>query len=74
MTAAAPLAGAAETRPPLVSLRRVSKAFPNGTLALRDLDLDVRPGEFLSLLGPLGLRQVHLALRCWHESAIKREH
>ena len=54
MIVSVPRAEAAETRPPLVSLRRVGKAFPNGTLALRDLDLDVRPGEFLSLLGPSG--------------------
>jgi NitT/TauT family transport system ATP-binding protein len=39
---------------PLVSLRGVGKTFPNGTLALRGLDLEVRAGEFLSLLGPSG--------------------
>jgi NitT/TauT family transport system ATP-binding protein len=38
----------------LVALRGVSKTFPNGTLALRGLDLDVRAGEFASLLGPSG--------------------
>ncbi len=38
----------------LVALRDVSKAFPNGTLALAGLDLEVRTGEFLSLLGPSG--------------------
>jgi NitT/TauT family transport system ATP-binding protein len=38
----------------IVALRGVSKAFPNGTLALRDLDLEVREGEFLTLLGPSG--------------------
>jgi NitT/TauT family transport system ATP-binding protein len=39
---------------PLVSLRGVGKAFANGTRALEELDLDVRAGEFLSLLGPSG--------------------
>jgi NitT/TauT family transport system ATP-binding protein len=39
---------------PLVALRGVEKAFPNGTVALAGLDLDVRQGEFLSLLGPSG--------------------
>ncbi len=39
---------------PLVALRGVDKAFPNGTLALKGLDLDVRAGEFVSLLGPSG--------------------
>jgi NitT/TauT family transport system ATP-binding protein len=38
----------------IVSLRGVAKIFPNGILALDGLDLDVRPGEFLSLLGPSG--------------------
>jgi NitT/TauT family transport system ATP-binding protein len=38
----------------LVSFRDISKTFPNGTAALRRLDLDVRAGEFLSLIGPSG--------------------
>ncbi len=39
---------------PVVSLRGVSKAFKSGTVALENLDLDVRDGEFLTLLGPSG--------------------
>src|ERR1700761_7795885 len=39
---------------PIVSLRGVGKQFSTGTLALDGLDLDVREGEFLSLLGPSG--------------------
>jgi NitT/TauT family transport system ATP-binding protein len=42
------------TDTPLVSLRNVQKTFANGTTALAGLDLDVRPGEFVSLLGPSG--------------------
>jgi NitT/TauT family transport system ATP-binding protein len=38
----------------IVALRGVAKTFPNGTTALAGLDLDVRQGEFLSLLGPSG--------------------
>ncbi len=38
----------------LVSLRNVAKRYENGTLALEGLDLDVRAGEFLTLLGPSG--------------------
>jgi NitT/TauT family transport system ATP-binding protein len=38
----------------VVSMRNVSKLFSNGTLALKDMTLDVRRGEFLSLLGPSG--------------------
>src|SRR5262245_40825598 len=39
---------------PLVSISNVSKQFSNGTLAIRGVDLDIAPGEFLSLLGPSG--------------------
>jgi len=45
---------ATHTRSTLVSLRGVGKIFPTGTTALGGLDLDVRAGEFLSLLGPSG--------------------
>jgi NitT/TauT family transport system ATP-binding protein len=39
---------------PIVTMRNVSKLFSNGTLALKDMSMDVRRGEFLSLLGPSG--------------------
>ncbi|MGO1562540.1 Hydroxymethylpyrimidine ABC transporter, ATPase component [Actinomycetales bacterium JB111] len=32
----------------------VSKQYPNGTLAVEDFDLDVRDGEFVSIVGPSG--------------------
>ena len=38
----------------LVSLRGVGKTFANSVTALAGLNLDVREGEFLSLLGPSG--------------------
>ncbi|HTR85980.1 MAG TPA: ATP-binding cassette domain-containing protein, partial [Reyranella sp.] len=38
----------------LVEIRGVSKRYANGTLAVSDVTLDVRAGEFLSLLGPSG--------------------
>jgi NitT/TauT family transport system ATP-binding protein len=45
---------APEAAGPLVALRGVRKAFGSGTVALDRLNLDVRDGEFLSLLGPSG--------------------
>jgi NitT/TauT family transport system ATP-binding protein len=39
---------------PILTLRRVGKTFPNSVVALDALDLEVRDGEFLSLLGPSG--------------------
>jgi NitT/TauT family transport system ATP-binding protein len=40
--------------PTIVSLRNVGKTFESGTVALKDFNLDVRAGEFVSLLGPSG--------------------
>ncbi|QVQ52525.1 sn-glycerol-3-phosphate ABC transporter ATP-binding protein UgpC [Spiractinospora alimapuensis] len=37
-----------------VSLTSVSKTYPDGTHAVRDLDLDIADGEFLVLVGPSG--------------------
>ena len=40
--------------PAVVSLKGVAKQFPNGVLALKETSLDIREGEFVSLLGPSG--------------------
>ena len=52
-TSAPPPASASNDRP-VVTLHAVSKVFSNGTLALSNMSLTVRRGEFLSLLGPSG--------------------
>lgn len=39
---------------PLLALRSVGKTFSNGVAALRDVELTIREGDFLSLLGPSG--------------------
>src|SRR5262244_1944772 len=41
----------------MISLRGVEKSFPHGptrTYVLRRIDLDIRPGEFISIMGPSG--------------------
>jgi NitT/TauT family transport system ATP-binding protein len=48
------VAPAPDGAPSLVRLAGVGKVFPNGVVALAGVDLDVRRGEFLSLLGPSG--------------------
>ena len=37
-----------------LAFRRTSLTFPDGTEAVRDVDLEVRRGEFVSLIGPSG--------------------
>ncbi len=37
-----------------ISLRGVSKKFANGTTALEPVDLDISPGEFVTIVGPSG--------------------
>lgn len=39
---------------PVLRLSAVSKIFPGGTVGLDAVDLDIRAGEFLTLLGPSG--------------------
>ena len=48
------LQAATPDQPAIISLNGVSKTFSNGTVALNDLSLDIRQGEFVSLLGPSG--------------------
>ena len=37
-----------------ISLKNISKTFPDGTQALRNLNLEIKPGEFIVLVGPSG--------------------
>ena len=54
MSGAAARAAPAPARPTLIRMSRVDKVFGAGVVALRGLTLDVRRGDFLSLLGPSG--------------------
>jgi multiple sugar transport system ATP-binding protein len=37
-----------------ITLERLKKVYPDGTLAVRDLDLEIKDGEFAVLVGPSG--------------------
>jgi putative spermidine/putrescine transport system ATP-binding protein len=41
-------------QPPLVSFNGVNKTYDGSSLVVRDLNLEIRRGEFLTLLGPSG--------------------
>jgi len=45
---------AALSRPPVLSMLHVDKVFGRDVVALRDMTLEVREGDFISLLGPSG--------------------
>jgi NitT/TauT family transport system ATP-binding protein len=47
-------AAAPSSLPRIVEIRGVGKTYESGTRALVDIDLDVRRGEFLTLVGPSG--------------------
>jgi len=38
----------------MISLRKVTKVFPNGVTALQDVELEIGKGEFVFLVGPSG--------------------
>lgn len=42
------------SKPPVVSIRNLTKVYGNGFKALKGVDLDIREGEILALLGPNG--------------------
>jgi len=46
--------GGPASNPELIRIDGVHKQFGNGTVAVRDMNLTIRQGEFLSFLGPSG--------------------
>ena len=49
-----PDSGAGAAARPVLALRGVGKTYPNGKVALRDVDLALGEGEFVFLVGPSG--------------------
>ncbi len=47
----------------MISIRGLSKTYPGGIIALRDVNIDVKEGEFLVILGPSGAGKSTL-MRC----------
>ena len=43
-----------DSRPRLLTIQSVDKVFAGDVVALRDMSLEIREGDFLSLLGPSG--------------------
>ena len=42
------------TEDPMIRLEGVGKTYADGTVAVQDLDLDVKRGEMVCLVGPSG--------------------
>lgn len=42
------------TTEPIVTLRGVSRVYPGGVIALRDVDLDIERGQLVAVVGPSG--------------------
>jgi putative ABC transport system ATP-binding protein len=61
----------------LISLRNIEKSYPHGvgrTYVLRRINLDIKPGEFVSIMGPSGAgKSTLLHIMGMHDSAWRGE-
>ena len=61
--------------PPYVEFESIDKSYDGRTLVVRDLDLSVREGEFLTLLGPSGSgKTTCLMMLAGFEDPVVRHH
>ena len=54
-----------------IALEHITKRYGDGYEAVKDMNLDVADGEFMILVGPVGLREVDGAAdgrRAWRTS------
>ena len=44
----------------MIRLQKVAKVYDGGIVAVRDIEMDVRRGEFVFLVGPSGVGEINL--------------
>lgn len=56
----------------MIRLNRVAKVYDGGIVAVRDIDMDVRKGEFVFLVGPSGSGKSTLIRMCLREEKVSK--
>ncbi len=56
----------------MIRLNRVAKVYDGGIVAVRDIDMDVRRGEFVFLVGPSGSGKSTLIRMCLREEKVTK--
>lgn len=56
----------------MIRLQKVAKVYDGGIVALRDVEMDVRRGEFVFLVGPSGSGKSTLIRMCLREEKVTR--